>query len=53
MEDQKDNQMSPNYVPEEFRIPYDIIELPSQGILYKNKIISMSGVVRLYLALTQ
>jgi hypothetical protein len=30
MEDQKDNQMSPNYVPEEFRIPYDIIELPSQ-----------------------
>jgi len=37
MKDQKDNQMSPSYVPEEFRIPYDIIELPSQGILYKNK----------------
>jgi hypothetical protein len=37
MEDQKDNQMSPNYVPEELRTPYDIIELPSQGILYKNK----------------
>ena len=29
------NQMDPNYVPEEFRTPYDIIELPSQGILYK------------------
>lgn len=32
-----DNQMSPNYVPEELRTPYDIIELPSQGLLYPNK----------------
>ena len=24
------NQMSPSYVPEELRTPYDIIELPSQ-----------------------
>jgi hypothetical protein len=31
------NQMSPNYVPEELRTPYDIIELPSQGLLYPNK----------------
>ena len=30
MEDQKDNQMSPNYVPEELRTPYDIIKLPFQ-----------------------
>jgi hypothetical protein len=35
------NQMDPNYVPEEFRTPYDIIELPSQGILYKNKVKSV------------
>jgi hypothetical protein len=28
--------LDPNYIPEEFRTPYDIIELPSQGILYKN-----------------
>ena len=27
----------PNYVPPEYQVPYDILELPSQGILYKNK----------------
>lgn len=32
------NQMDPNHVPEEFRTPYDVIELPSQGILYKNNV---------------
>ena len=31
------NQLSPNYVPEDLRTPYDIIELPSQGLLYPNK----------------
>jgi hypothetical protein len=36
-----DNQLSPDYVPEEYRTPYDIIELPSQGILYKNKVKSV------------
>ena len=30
--------IDPNYVPEEFKTPFDIIELPSQGILYKNKV---------------
>jgi hypothetical protein len=29
--------MDPNFVPDEFKVPYDIIELPSQGLLYKNK----------------
>ena len=29
--------MDPNYVPDEFKTPYDIVELPSQGLLYKNK----------------
>ncbi len=29
MEDVK-NQMSPSYVPEEYSVPYDIIELPFQ-----------------------
>jgi len=29
--------IDPNFVPEEFQVPYDIIELPSQGLLYKNK----------------
>lgn len=28
--------LDPNYVPQEFKTPYDIIELPSQGILYEN-----------------
>ena len=33
----KNNVMSPDYVPEEYSVPYDILELPSQGLLYKNK----------------
>jgi len=28
--------LDPNFVPEEYRTPFDMIELPSQGILYKN-----------------
>lgn len=32
-----DSLMSPNYVPDELKTPYDIVELPSQGLLYKNK----------------
>jgi hypothetical protein len=28
--------LDPNFVPEEFKTPYDVLELPSQGILYKN-----------------
>ena len=35
MEDSQLNQLSPNYVPEEYRTPYDVLELPSQGILYE------------------
>jgi hypothetical protein len=34
MEEQGASMMNPNYVPEEYKIPYDVIELPSQGILY-------------------
>jgi len=30
--------LDPNYVPKEFTTPYDVVELPSQGLLYKNKI---------------
>jgi len=33
----ENNILSPNYVPEELSTPYDILELPSQGILYPNK----------------
>ena len=29
--------MDPNYIPEDLKTPYDIVELPSQGLLYKNK----------------
>lgn len=29
--------MDPNFVPDEYKVPYDIIELPSQGLLYHNK----------------
>ena len=31
------NIMDANFVPEEFQTPYDIVELPSQGLLYPNK----------------
>ena len=27
----------PGYVPEEYKVPYDVIDLPSQGLLYPNK----------------
>jgi hypothetical protein len=29
--------IDPNFVPDEYKVPYDVIELPSQGLLYKNK----------------
>lgn len=29
--------MDPNFVPDEYKVPYDIVELPSQGLLYPNK----------------
>ena len=29
--------MDPNFVPDEYKVPYDVIELPSEGLLYKNK----------------
>ncbi|MHA2431361.1 MAG: hypothetical protein ACXACC_10090 [Promethearchaeota archaeon] len=29
--------MDPNFIPEEYKVPYDILELPSQGLLYPNK----------------
>lgn len=29
--------IDPNFVPEEYKVPYDILELPSQGLLYPNK----------------
>ena len=37
MENNTSNPMSPTYIPEEYQVPYDIIEFPSQGILYPNK----------------
>lgn len=37
MENNTSNPMSATYVPEEYQVPYDIIELPSQGLLYPNK----------------
>ena len=35
---ENNNTMDPNFVPEEYKTPYDIIELPSQGLLYPNKL---------------
>jgi hypothetical protein len=32
-----ENQMDLNYVPDDMKVPYDVIELPSQGLLYPNK----------------
>ncbi|MDB4335425.1 hypothetical protein N9994_00015 [bacterium] len=31
------NTMTPNSMPDELRVPYDVLELPSQGLLYPNK----------------
>src|SRR5210317_1370840 len=38
MENNYQGHTDPNFVPEEFKTPYDILELPSQGILYGNNI---------------
>ena len=29
--------IDPNHVPDEHKVPFDVIELPSKGLLYKNK----------------
>ena len=34
---EKNNVLSPDYVPDDLTTPYDVLELPSQGILYPNK----------------
>jgi hypothetical protein len=41
MENANMPMLDPNYVPDELKTPYDIIELPSQGILYPNKLSSV------------
>lgn len=33
----ENNVLDPNYVPDEYRVPFDVIELPSQGLLYPGK----------------
>ena len=33
----KNSFNDPNFLPEDYKVPYDIIELPSQGLLYPNK----------------
>lgn len=35
--DNINQNLDPNFIPEDLKTPYDILELPSQGILYKNK----------------
>ena len=37
MEEINNPPISPDYVPKEYQVPFDIVEIPSQGILYKNK----------------
>ena len=32
-----ENELDPNFVPDEYKVPYDVLELPSQGLLYDNK----------------
>ena len=34
---EKQNIVNPTFVPDEYKVPYDIIELPSQGLLYPTK----------------
>jgi len=38
MEKVNAQMLDPNFVPDDLKIPYDIIELPSQGLLYNDKI---------------
>jgi hypothetical protein len=35
--EERQSFMDPNFVPDEYKVPYDVIELPSQGLLYPNK----------------
>ena len=35
--EERQSYMDPNFVPDEYKVPYDVIELPSQGLLYPNK----------------
>ena len=35
--EERQSFMDPNYVPDEYKVPYDVLELPSQGLLYPNK----------------
>lgn len=38
MEQNIKNSFDPNYVPEDLRTPFDVLDLPSQGLLYDNKL---------------
>lgn len=38
MENHIQSTLDPNYVPTEFKTPFDVIDLPSQGLLYKNNL---------------
>ena len=40
--------VDPNYVPEELKTPFDILELPSQGFLYPNKIVYLNLIIRAF-----
>ena len=35
--EERQSLMDPNFIPDEYKVPYDVIELPSQGLLYPNK----------------
>ena len=35
--EERQSFMDPNFIPDEYKVPYDVIELPSQGLLYPNK----------------
>ena len=37
MENQHIPQIDPTHIPAEYQVPYDVIDLPSQGLLYPNK----------------
>ena len=35
--EERQSFMDPNFIPDEYKVPYDVLELPSQGLLYPNK----------------
>ena len=36
--EERQSFMDPNFIPDEYKVPYDVLELPSQGLLYPSTV---------------